>query len=136
MRRRSRPPPSTSRAPRARSDDSRWPPSLASYAAPSDGARSEATGRSWWHNGDRRRMVGPRMKTSLEHLPKNKRALLARAVATIRAEVPEAGMIILFGSHARGDWTHNPKTGYRSDYDLLVVVDSEEIARNVTLWDR
>ena len=81
-------------------------------------------------------MVVPRMKTSLEHLPEDKRALLARAVATIRAEVPEAGIIILFGSHARGDWTHNPKTGYRSDYDLLVIVDGEEIAQNVTLWDR
>ncbi|MFT3772879.1 MAG: HEPN domain-containing protein [Minicystis sp.] len=76
------------------------------------------------------------MKTSLEHLPEDKRALLDRAVATIRAEVPEAGMIILFGSHARGDQVHNPQTGYRSDYDLLVVVDGEETARNVTLWDR
>jgi len=76
------------------------------------------------------------MNTSLDHLPEDKRALLARAVATIRAGVPEAGMIILFGSHARGDWTHNPQTGYRSDYDLLVVVDGEEIARNATAWER
>src|SRR5690348_205127 len=76
------------------------------------------------------------MNTSLDHLPEDKRALLARAVATIRAEVPEAGLIILFGSHARGDQTHNPQTGYRSDFDLLVVVDGAEIARNVALWDR
>ena len=81
-------------------------------------------------------MVGPRMKTSLEHLPEHKRALLARTVATIRAEAPEAGIIILFGSHARGDWTHDPETGYRSDYDLLVVVDGEETAQNIILWDR
>ncbi len=57
------------------------------------------------------------MNTSLDHLPADKREILARAVATIRAEVPEAGMIILYGSHARGDWTHNPQTGYRSDFD-------------------
>jgi len=76
------------------------------------------------------------MKTSIDHLPDHKRALLARAVATIRAEVPEAGMIILFGSHARGDDVVNAQTGYRSDYDLLVVVDGEEVARNATAWNR
>jgi HEPN domain-containing protein/predicted nucleotidyltransferase len=76
------------------------------------------------------------MNTSLDHLPADKRELLARAVATIRAEVPEAGMIVLFGSHARGDWTHNPQTGYRSDFDLLVVVDGEEVARNAAVWER
>ncbi len=76
------------------------------------------------------------MKTSLDHLPEDKRALLTRAVETIRTEVPQAGLILLFGSHARGDWTHNPQTGYRSDYDLLVVVDGEQVAKHVSLWDR
>jgi HEPN domain-containing protein/predicted nucleotidyltransferase len=76
------------------------------------------------------------MNTSLDHLPADKRALLERAVATIRAEVPEAGLIILFGSHARGDHVHNPQTGYRSDFDLLVVVDGEEVARNASVWER
>ena len=33
-------------------------------------------------------------------------------------------MVVLFGSHARGDWVEDPETGYRSDYDLLVVVES------------
>lgn len=34
-------------------------------------------------------------------------------------------MIILFGSHARGDWVRDFQTGYRSDFDLLVLVDGQ-----------
>jgi predicted nucleotidyltransferase/HEPN domain-containing protein len=76
------------------------------------------------------------MKSSIEHLPEKKQAKLAAMVAKIRAEAPSAGMIILFGSHARGDWVEDLETGYRSDWDLLVVVESPEGAEDVALWSR
>src|SRR3954451_12162528 len=34
--------------------------------------------------------------------------------------------IILFGSYARNDWVDDPKSGYQSDFDLLVVVGHEK----------
>jgi predicted nucleotidyltransferase/HEPN domain-containing protein len=76
------------------------------------------------------------MKASTEHLPEKKRAKLAAIAEKIRAEAPETGMVVLFGSHARGDWVEDPDTGYRSDYDLLVVVESEETAEDHALWAR
>ena len=33
-------------------------------------------------------------------------------------QAPDTRMIILFGSHARGDWVEDMETGYRSDWDL------------------
>src|SRR6187397_1099818 len=76
------------------------------------------------------------MKSSLDHLPEKKRRKLAAMAEKIRAEAPDAEMIVLFGSHARGDWVEDPETGYRSDYDLLVVVESPEVAENRSLWAR
>lgn len=76
------------------------------------------------------------MKTSLDHLPEPKRALLERAAGLIRAEVPAAGMIILFGSHARGNWVRDFQTGYRSDFDLLVLVDGQATVDDHALWHR
>ncbi len=43
-------------------------------------------------------------------------------------------MIFLFGSYARGDWVEDVPNGYFSDYDLLVIVATEEQATDVTLW--
>ena len=60
------------------------------------------------------------MKTSLEHLPEHKRAQL-RAITSIFCEGAPIAMLILFGSHARGDWVEDPKTGYRSDFDVRSV---------------
>jgi HEPN domain-containing protein/predicted nucleotidyltransferase len=76
------------------------------------------------------------MKASIDHLPETKRAKLAAIAEAIRAEAPVAGMIVLFGSHARGDWVEDAETGYRSDYDLLVVVESAEAAEDHALWAR
>jgi predicted nucleotidyltransferase len=72
------------------------------------------------------------MKTSLEHLPEHKRDQLAAITALLQAEA-QAEMVILFGSHARGDWVEDPETGYQSDYDVLVVAPPE-IARKNGLW--
>lgn len=34
--------------------------------------------------------------------------------------------VILFGSYARGDWVEGRLSGYRSDYDLLIVVNGHQ----------
>jgi len=46
-------------------------------------------------------------------------------------------MLILFGSHARGDWVEVAETGYKSDYDFLIVVEnSAQVSdvRNFSSW--
>lgn len=73
------------------------------------------------------------MKTSPEHLPAAKQAQLAALVELISVHVP-AEMIVLFGSHARGDWVEDHETGYISDYDLLVIVENEDLVDNHNLW--
>ena len=75
------------------------------------------------------------MKTSLEHLPEAKREQLAAIAALLQAEAP-VDMVILFGSYARGDWVEDLETGYRSDFDVLAVVGTEEQARNHELWSQ
>jgi len=54
----------------------------------------------------------------------------AKATATKRAERLKDGRIlkiILYGSYARGDWVHDPVGRYFSDFDLLVIVDHEDL---------
>ena len=43
-------------------------------------------------------------------------------------------MIILFGSHARGDWVEDPVGGYFSDYDVLVIVKSPKTVERHDVW--
>ncbi len=80
------------------------------------------------------------MKDSLDHLPERKRGELDRIVEIIRNKVPQTEMIILFGSHARGDWVDditvkgNTTYEYASDFDILVIVDSQQLADRITLW--
>jgi|TARA_R100000935_G_scaffold34805_1_gene55532 predicted nucleotidyltransferase/HEPN domain-containing protein len=88
------------------------------------------------------------VKTSLDHLPESKRRELARVVEVLFAEFEDAlkgknaphrkqGRIlkvILFGSYARGDWVDDPIGGYTSDYDLLVVVNHEELTETLEYW--
>ncbi|HEU4412871.1 MAG TPA: HEPN domain-containing protein [Polyangiaceae bacterium] len=75
------------------------------------------------------------MKTSLDHLPESKRAQLADVVAALREHVP-LELLILFGSHARGDWVDDYQTGYRSDFDLLAVVKTRALVDRHDLWHR
>lgn len=42
--------------------------------------------------------------------------------------------IILFGSYARGDWVEDPIGRYFSDYDILVVVDHEDLTDVSEFW--
>jgi uncharacterized protein len=76
-----------------------------------------------------------RMKTSLDHLPTRKQAQLQGIVQIVR-ELAEVEMIILFGSHARGDWVEDPENGYFSDFDLLVLVQTEGMADSDKLWSK
>ena len=75
------------------------------------------------------------MKTDLDHLPPRKIAQLRQIAAFIQQTV-DVELIILFGSHARGDWVEDLANGYYSDFDLLVVVASEEVAEDDALWNR
>ena len=91
------------------------------------------------------------MKSSLEHLPEKKQRELARAVEIIEEEFADAlngasadfkkrghiKKIILFGSYARGTWVDEPHTmkGYRSDYDILVIVNTANLADR-QYWDK
>ena len=77
----------------------------------------------------------------MDHLPESKRRELAHVVGVLREGFTEALVgrraqrfrdgkllkIILFGSYARGDWVEDPVGRYYSDYDLLVVVDHEDL---------
>ena len=88
------------------------------------------------------------MKSSLEHLPDGKRRELAFVVEAIREgfefAIARRTMprlrggrllkVILFGSYARGDWVEDPVGRYFSDYDLLVVVDREELTDVPEFW--
>lgn len=88
------------------------------------------------------------VKTSLDHLPDAKRRELALVVDVLREEFPKALRlrtmqrfregkllkIILFGSYARGDWVEDPVGRYFSDYDLLVVVNHEDLTDVPEFW--
>lgn len=89
------------------------------------------------------------MKTDLSHLPGGKRRELEFVVEVLLAEFSKLTAmrkaprladgkvlkIILFGSYARGDWVDDPIGRYFSDYDLLIVVDHEDLADTVEFWD-
>lgn len=90
------------------------------------------------------------MRTGTDHLPEGKRRELDRVVELIREgfafAVERRTMpklkggrllkIFLFGSYARGDWVEDPVGRYFSDYDLLVVVDREELTDVPEFWAR
>jgi predicted nucleotidyltransferase/HEPN domain-containing protein len=74
------------------------------------------------------------VNTSLEHLPPKKRDQLV-AIAKVIAQRARVEMVVLFGSHARGDWVEDRKTGYLSDFDLLVLVDSPALVEDKPFWN-
>lgn len=88
------------------------------------------------------------MKTSLDHLPAGKRKELDLVVSVLREGFAQALSrrtmprfrngrllkIILFGSFARGDWVEDPKGRYFSDFDILVVVNHEDLTDLEKFW--
>ena len=91
------------------------------------------------------------MRTDLDHLPAAKRRELERVVEILFEEFGDANglatgkrkagrilKIILFGSYARGGWVDEPATakGYQSDYDLLIIVNQQDLTDRATYWYR
>ena len=90
------------------------------------------------------------MRTDLDHLPANKQRELERVVQIIFEEFEDAlalaqkqwkkkgriEKIILYGSYARGGWVDEPHTakGYRSDFDLLILVNDKRLTERVDYW--
>lgn len=96
-------------------------------------------------------MTTPIMRTSLDHLPASKQRELERVVQIIFEEFGDANnlatgkrkagrihKIILYGSYARGGWVDEPHTakGYKSDYDLLIIVNQKELTDRVQYWEK
>ncbi|RZI60464.1 MAG: HEPN domain-containing protein [Pseudomonas sp.] len=88
------------------------------------------------------------MRNDLDLAPE-KRDELDRVVATLFEEFASATdaatgrrkgarilKIILFGSYARGDWIDAPLSAnrYKSDFDLLVIVNQKELADRAAYW--
>lgn len=90
------------------------------------------------------------MRTDLDHLPPAKQRELERVVQILFEEFGEATAlatqewkkkgrilkIILYGSYARGGWVDEPHTakGYRSDFDLLIIVNDQRLTDRVDYW--
>jgi predicted nucleotidyltransferase/HEPN domain-containing protein len=87
------------------------------------------------------------MKTSLDHLPDSKRRELQWVLEVLFREFEEATKrkasprgqgrilkVVLFGSYARGDWVDDPVGGYKSDYDLLIVVNHDDFTEVTEYW--
>lgn len=89
------------------------------------------------------------MRTDTNHLPSAKQRELERIVEILFDEFGQATenatgrrkgarilKVILFGSHARGDWIDAPLSAnqYKSDYDLLVIVSQKELTDRAAYW--
>lgn len=89
------------------------------------------------------------MRTDLDHLPAGKQRELERvlqilfeefndvqALATGKRKAARILKVILYGSYARGGWVDEPHTakGYRSDFDLLIIVNRQDAADRVKYW--
>ncbi|MHB2206415.1 nucleotidyltransferase domain-containing protein [Methylobacterium sp. CM6257] len=86
----------------------------------------------------------------LAHLPERKQRELGRVARILFAafQSAQAGKLsekrrggrilnpILFGSYARAACVEDHASGYRSDYDLLVVVDGEAFAEGYEPWEQ
>ncbi|WP_046602136.1 nucleotidyltransferase and HEPN domain-containing protein [Neorhizobium galegae] len=90
------------------------------------------------------------MKSSIDHIPLRKQRELGRVLEILHEEFEDAlkegtaGFkkrgrilkIILFGSYAKGGWVDEPFTtkGYRSDFDLLVIVNDRRLCEFAKYW--
>jgi predicted nucleotidyltransferase/HEPN domain-containing protein len=82
------------------------------------------------------------MKNSLDHLPQIKQEELKKIAIIIHDNCKTIEKIILFGSYARGDYKEEKdlktdrKSGHVSDYDILVVTSTKEVALDIDLWEK
>lgn len=85
----------------------------------------------------------------IAHISLPKRRQLVRALEILFEEFEEAQKgklsekakrgrilkVILYGSFARGTWKDDRRSGYVSDFDLLVVVNDERVGVGYEAWD-
>jgi predicted nucleotidyltransferase/HEPN domain-containing protein len=88
------------------------------------------------------------MRKDVDHLPAIQQGELERVQNVLMEEFAEAIgrattesrkngkilKIILFGSYARNDWVDEPENGYQSDFDLLVVVNHDDLTDIAHYW--
>ncbi len=88
------------------------------------------------------------MKNDVDHLPEVQRGELERVQQVLMEEFAEAIAqattpsrkngkilkIILFGSYSRDDWVDDPENGYQSDFDLLVIVNHDDLTDIAHYW--
>lgn len=88
------------------------------------------------------------MRRDVDHLPVVQQGELERIQRVLMEEFAEAISkattpsrkngkilkIILFGSYARSDWVDEPENGYQSDFDLLVVVNHDDLTDIAHYW--
>ena len=95
-------------------------------------------------------LQGENMRTDLDHLPANKQREIERVKTIIFEEFADTialatmswkkkgriEKLILYGSYARGGWVDEPHTakGYRSDFDLLIIVSDKRLTDKVDYW--
>ena len=92
-------------------------------------------------------VISKAMKSSLDHLPEGKRQELSRILEILFREFEDATKnrnvtrkngrllkVVLFGSYARGDWVDDRVGGYKSDYDLLIIVNDEALTDTTEYW--
>jgi HEPN domain-containing protein len=70
---------------------------------------------------------------AIPHLPVVKQRQLCAIVGIIR-DMAEVERVILYGSHARGDWVDDPAGGFFSDFDIAVLVASPALAADESIW--
>lgn len=92
------------------------------------------------------------MRTDLDHLPPANQRELRMVTDVILERFEDAHArsatqwrkkgrihkIILYGSYARGNWVYEPHTkkAYRSDYDILVIVNHQRVVDHTDFWSR
>ncbi len=88
------------------------------------------------------------MKNSLHHLPERKQRHIAGLLQIIHEEFDQVVnaatleeknhsrilLVILFGSYAKGTQVDDPKSGYFSDYDILVVLNEPTLVDEYKIW--
>ena len=87
------------------------------------------------------------MKTDISHIPLKRQRELEHVVATVLKEFEEdirggapqkkrarIEKIILYGSYARDDWKEDHRSGFSSDFDILVVVSAPRLAKFNARW--
>ncbi len=89
------------------------------------------------------------MKTDLDHLPPPRQSHLRSVVRVLLEEFQKRTAqatqpwtrhgrilkIVLYGSFARGDWVDDRRSGYLSDYDILVVVNHAKLTDKAEYWE-